>query len=96
MSTFSTKAGKWGLAWSSKERSVSKSWGLKQGFYVHPTKFMQALFLDSHAKSTKFSRTLGTGNDDQQWTPWPQGLNDVNLARKALQTDAQVRAVYGD
>ena len=57
---------------------------------------MQALFLDSHAKSTKFSRTLGTGNDDQQWTPWPQGLNDVNLARKALQTDAQVRAVYGD
>jgi len=74
---------------------ASKSWGLKQGFFVHSTKFMQALYLDSHAKSTRFSQTLGTGNDDQQWTPWPNGLNDVNLARKGLQTDPQIQAVYG-
>ena len=60
---------------------------------------MQALYFDGHAKSTKFSQTLGTNNDDQQWTWLTTPVNrydDVNLARKALQTDAQVRAVYGD
>jgi len=78
---------------------VNNSWGLTQGFFVHPTKRMQALYFDGHAKSTKFSQTLGTNNDDQQWTWLTTPINrydDVNLARKALQTDAQVREVYGD
>jgi prepilin-type N-terminal cleavage/methylation domain-containing protein len=77
-------------------KTDSKSWGLKQGFFVHPTKRMQALYFDGHAKSTKFTQTLGTGDSDQQWAFASDRLADVNLARKALQTDAQVRAVYGD
>jgi hypothetical protein len=80
-------------------KSSEKSWGLTRGFYVHPTKRMQALYMDGHAKSTKFSQTLGTNNDDQQWTWLTTPYNrydDVTEARKALQTDAQVRAVYGD
>jgi prepilin-type processing-associated H-X9-DG protein len=35
---------------------------------VHPTHRMQALFCDGHAKATRFSQTLGTGQDDQQWS----------------------------
>jgi len=78
-------------------KTSEKSWGLTKGFFVHPTKRMQALYFDGHAKSTKFSQTLGTGNDDQQWTWDPARMkNDVDVARKSLQTDAQVRAVYGD
>jgi hypothetical protein len=57
---------------------------------------MQALYFDGHAKSTKFSQTLGTSKDDQQWAWASDRLADVDLARKALQNDAQVRAVYGD
>jgi prepilin-type N-terminal cleavage/methylation domain-containing protein len=75
--------------------TASKSWGLTQGYFVHPTHRMQALYFDGHAKSTKFSQTLGTGDADQQWAFQKSSLNDVNLARKALQTDAQVQAVYG-
>jgi prepilin-type N-terminal cleavage/methylation domain-containing protein len=77
-------------------KSDSKSWGLTKGFFVHPTKRMQALYFDGHAKSTKFSQTLGTSKDDQQWAWASDRLADVDLARKALQNDAQVRAVYGD
>ena len=29
---------------------------------------MQALYCDGHAKATKFSQTLGTSQDDQQWS----------------------------
>src|ERR1043166_2491600 len=36
------------------------------GFFVHSNKRMQALYLDAHAKSTKFSQTLGTSQADQQ------------------------------
>jgi prepilin-type N-terminal cleavage/methylation domain-containing protein len=72
------------------------SWGIKSGFYLHPNKRMQALYFDTHAKSTKFSQTLGTSNDDQQWTWWPAGMADVTAGRKAIQTNAQVRAYYGD
>ena len=73
----------------------SKSWGLKQGYFVHPTKRMQALFFDGHAKSTKFSQTLGSNNDDQQWAFDKSQLPPVDLARKGLQTDPQIQAVYG-
>jgi prepilin-type N-terminal cleavage/methylation domain-containing protein/prepilin-type processing-associated H-X9-DG protein len=75
---------------------ASKSWGLTQGFFVHPTKRMQALYFDGHAKSTKFSQTLGTGDSDEQWAYTKDRLPDVNSARKAIQTDAQIKAVYGD
>jgi len=77
-------------------KTDSKSWGLTQGYFVHPTKRMQALFFDGHAKSTKFSQTLGTNDNDQQWAFAATSLPDVTAARKALQTDAQIRAVYGD
>jgi prepilin-type N-terminal cleavage/methylation domain-containing protein len=80
--------------WAATTRD--KSWGLKSGFFVHPTKRMQALYFDTHAKSTKFSQTLGSSNDDQQWTWWQGGYADVTLARKSVQSDPQVRAVYGD
>jgi prepilin-type processing-associated H-X9-DG protein len=43
-------------------------WGFPDGFYVHPTHRMQALFCDGHAKATRFSQTLGTSQDDQQWS----------------------------
>src|SRR5207247_739916 len=69
---------------------ASKSWGLKQGFYVHPTRTMQALFFDGHAKSTRFSQTVGTGDNDQNWTPDKGRLNDVNLDRKGLQHNPNI------
>jgi prepilin-type N-terminal cleavage/methylation domain-containing protein len=70
-------------------------WGLRtdHGFYVHPTKRMQALYLDGHAKSTKFSQTLGTNNDNQQWTFLQHRYADVNTARNALR-NAKVRAYF--
>jgi prepilin-type N-terminal cleavage/methylation domain-containing protein/prepilin-type processing-associated H-X9-DG protein len=77
---------------------LNNSWGLAptHGFFVHSSKRMQVLYFDGHAKSTKFSQTLGTNNDDQQWT-WLTApinrYNDVNAARKALQ-DPKVRAMY--
>jgi prepilin-type N-terminal cleavage/methylation domain-containing protein len=63
---------------------VNNGWGLTGGFYVHPTKRMQALYLDGHAKSTKFSQTLGTSDADQEWTFWPAQLAAVTQARKDL------------
>ena len=57
-------------------------------FYVHPTKWMQAVYLDGHAKSTKFSRTLGTNNDDQEWTFLEYRYRDVDNARKELRKPA--------
>ena len=45
---------------------VNTGWGLTGGFYVHPTKRMQALYLDGHAKSTRFSQALGSSDADQQ------------------------------
>jgi prepilin-type N-terminal cleavage/methylation domain-containing protein len=76
----------------------NNSWGLTptSGFFVHPTKRMQVLYMDTHAKSTKFSQTLGTNDDDQQWTFLRSPINrynDVNAARKAL-SDPKVRAMY--
>jgi prepilin-type N-terminal cleavage/methylation domain-containing protein len=64
-------------------------WGLTESnlnntFYVHPTKRMIALYLDGHAKATRFSQTLGTNNDDQEWTFLPQYYKDVDNARKEL------------
>jgi prepilin-type N-terminal cleavage/methylation domain-containing protein/prepilin-type processing-associated H-X9-DG protein len=79
--------------WALKEDS--KSWGLKQGYFVHSTRTMQALYFDGHAKATRFSQTLGTNDDDQQWAFTKDRLPDVTLARKALQTDPQIQAVYG-
>ena len=66
---------------------VNTGWGLTGGFYVHPTKRMQALYLDGHAKSTKFSQTLGSSDADQQWTWWPKALGAVTQARKDLHND---------
>jgi prepilin-type N-terminal cleavage/methylation domain-containing protein len=69
-------------------------WGLESlSFFVHPTKRMQALYLDGHAKSTKFSQTLGTNNDDQQWTFWPAHYPIVDTARKDLR-NPKFAAVY--
>jgi prepilin-type processing-associated H-X9-DG protein len=73
----------------------NKSWGLTGGFYVHPTRTMQALYFDGHAKATRFSQTLGSGDTDEQWAWTTARINDVNLARKGLQTDPQIQAVYG-
>jgi prepilin-type N-terminal cleavage/methylation domain-containing protein len=72
-----------------------KTWK-PSGFFVHPTKRMQALYFDGHAKSTKFSQTIGTSKDDQQWAWMSDRIAQVDMARKALQTDAQAREVYGD
>jgi prepilin-type N-terminal cleavage/methylation domain-containing protein len=66
-------------------------WGLGSlnfSFFVHPTKRMQALYMDGHAKSTKFSQTLGTSDDDQEWTFLPQYYQAVSDARKLLRTPA--------
>jgi prepilin-type N-terminal cleavage/methylation domain-containing protein/prepilin-type processing-associated H-X9-DG protein len=82
-------AGIWAL------QIANKSWGLTGGFFVHSTRTMQALYFDGHAKATRFSQTLGTGDNDEQWAWTKDRLTDVNLARKALQTDPQVQAVYG-
>ena len=73
---------------------VNNSWGIAGGFYLHPTKRMQALYFDGHAKSTKFSQTLGTGDSDEQWAFTKDRLADVNAARRALQNDPKVQAVY--
>ncbi len=43
-------------------------WDFPDGFYVHPTKRMQAIYCDGHAKATKFSQTLGASQDDQEWS----------------------------
>ena len=52
----------------------------------------------SKAKSTKFSQTLGTSQDDQQWSFLDKCLNanckqTIDAARKNLQ-NPQVAAVY--
>src|SRR5207253_554605 len=74
---------------------LNNSWGLTptNGFFVHSTKRMQALYMDGHAKSTKFIQTLGTNNDDQRWTFLSNRYSDVNNARKNLQ-NAKVAALY--
>jgi prepilin-type N-terminal cleavage/methylation domain-containing protein len=66
--------------------SLNQGWGMTGGFFVHPTKRMQALYMDGHAKSTKFSQTLGTNNDDQQWTFVPEAYAMVDQARKELRS----------
>lgn len=66
-------------------------WGLSslgQSFFVHPTKQMQALYLDGHARSTRFSQTLGTSDDDQQWTFLAQYRQAVSYARSVLRRPA--------
>jgi prepilin-type N-terminal cleavage/methylation domain-containing protein/prepilin-type processing-associated H-X9-DG protein len=63
---------------------ASKGWGLTRGFYLHSNKQMQALYMDGHAKATKFGHTLGTNNDDQQWTFLQHRYADVNAARAML------------
>jgi prepilin-type N-terminal cleavage/methylation domain-containing protein/prepilin-type processing-associated H-X9-DG protein len=77
---------------------LNNSWGLSKtnGFWMHSTKRMQALYFDGHAKSITFSQTLGTNDDDQQWTYLRSPINrytDVNTARKAL-SDPKIRAVF--
>jgi prepilin-type N-terminal cleavage/methylation domain-containing protein/prepilin-type processing-associated H-X9-DG protein len=67
---------------------VNNAWGLTGGFFVHPTKRMQALYFDGHAKSTKFSQTLGTNENDQEWTFLPAQLAAVTQARKDLHNAA--------
>jgi prepilin-type N-terminal cleavage/methylation domain-containing protein/prepilin-type processing-associated H-X9-DG protein len=61
-------------------------------FFVHKNKQMQALFFDGHAKTTRFSQTLGTSNDDQQWTWLPDRMADVTAARKLLARDPKMQA----
>jgi len=53
---------------------------------------MQALFFDGHAKSTRFSQTLGTSDDDQQWAWTKDRLADVTSARKLLAKSAAMQA----
>jgi prepilin-type N-terminal cleavage/methylation domain-containing protein/prepilin-type processing-associated H-X9-DG protein len=67
-------------------------WGFDQtgpgpggSFFVHSNKQMQALYFDGHAKTTRFSKTLGTSAADQEWT-WIPGerTTQVDAARKLL------------
>jgi prepilin-type N-terminal cleavage/methylation domain-containing protein/prepilin-type processing-associated H-X9-DG protein len=73
-------------------------WGFPDGFYVHPTHRMQALFCDGHAKATRFSQTLGTSQDDQQWSFLTNcdGGNckkTIDNARKLLQNPKTLAAM---
>jgi prepilin-type N-terminal cleavage/methylation domain-containing protein/prepilin-type processing-associated H-X9-DG protein len=61
-------------------------------FFVHSNHQMQALFFDGHAKTTRFSQTLGTSDDDQQWTWLKDSLAAVTTARKLLASNAGLRA----
>jgi prepilin-type N-terminal cleavage/methylation domain-containing protein/prepilin-type processing-associated H-X9-DG protein len=63
-----------------------------KSFFVHPNKQMQALYFDGHAKTTRFSQTLGTSDDDQQWTWLQSRIGDVRTARKLLATSATMQA----
>jgi prepilin-type N-terminal cleavage/methylation domain-containing protein/prepilin-type processing-associated H-X9-DG protein len=74
---------------------VNSSWGITGGFFIHPTKRMQVLYFDGHAKSTKFTQTLGTDDTNQQWAWLKDRMLDVKTARKALQ-NPKVWAKYGD
>ena len=62
-------------------------------FFVHSNKQMQALFFDGHAKSTRFSQTLGTSDDDQQWAWTKDRLGAVTDARKLLAKSAKLQAI---
>jgi prepilin-type N-terminal cleavage/methylation domain-containing protein/prepilin-type processing-associated H-X9-DG protein len=72
---------------------VNNSWGIKGGFFVHPTRHMQVLYFDGHAKAITFSQTLGTNNDDQQWAFQQSQYAAVNAARTALR-DPTVAVYY--
>jgi prepilin-type N-terminal cleavage/methylation domain-containing protein/prepilin-type processing-associated H-X9-DG protein len=61
-------------------------------FFVHKNKQMQALFFDGHAKTTRFSQTLGTSDEDQQWTWMKDRMADVTAARRLLARDAKMQA----
>jgi prepilin-type N-terminal cleavage/methylation domain-containing protein len=65
-------------------------WGLTgaptASYYVHANHRMTTLYLDGHAKATRFSQTLGTNNDDQEWTFFPVEYPAVTQARKDLRT----------
>ena len=65
-------------------------WGLTSAptgsYYVHANHRMTTLYLDGHAKATRFSQTLGTNDDDQEWTFFPVGYPAVTQARKDLRT----------
>jgi prepilin-type N-terminal cleavage/methylation domain-containing protein len=68
-------------------------WGFPDGFFTHATKQMQALYFDGHAKSTRFSQTLGTNKDDQQWAWITDRIAQVAEARRKL-ADPKVRARF--
>ena len=65
-------------------------WGLTAAptgsYYLHANHRMTTLSLDGHAKATRFSQTLGTNDDDQEWTFFPVEYPAVTQARKDLRT----------
>jgi prepilin-type N-terminal cleavage/methylation domain-containing protein len=67
-------------------------WGFPTEFFLHSTKRMQAIYFDGHAKSTKFSQTIGTNKDDQQWAWIPDRIAQVDEARAKLR-DPKVSAM---
>jgi prepilin-type N-terminal cleavage/methylation domain-containing protein/prepilin-type processing-associated H-X9-DG protein len=60
-------------------------------FFVHSNHQMQAMFFDGHAKTTRFSQTLGSSDADQQWTWIQANLAAVTTARAQMKT-AKMRA----
>jgi prepilin-type N-terminal cleavage/methylation domain-containing protein/prepilin-type processing-associated H-X9-DG protein len=75
-------------------QTVSIGWGLTAGFFMHPTRFMQVLYLDGHAKSIKFRSTMGKNNDDQQWSFLDWRYPDIDKARNDLNANPKIAAVY--
>jgi prepilin-type N-terminal cleavage/methylation domain-containing protein/prepilin-type processing-associated H-X9-DG protein len=57
-------------------------------FFVHKNHQMQALFFDGHAKTTRFSQTLGTSDADQQWTWIQANMAAVTTARNQSRSAA--------
>ena len=68
------------------------AWENGVSFFVHSNHQMQALFFDGHAKTTRFSQTLGTSDADQQWTWLSGSLAAVTTARKLLARDPKMQA----
>jgi len=75
--------GIWGMA-DAGENGLS--------FFVHSNHQMQASFFDGHAKTTRFSQTLGTSDADQQWAWTKVDMDKVTAARKLLASNASLRA----
>jgi prepilin-type N-terminal cleavage/methylation domain-containing protein/prepilin-type processing-associated H-X9-DG protein len=61
-------------------------------FFVHSNHQMQAMFFDGHAKTTRFSQTLGTSDADQQWAWTAVDMAKVTTARNLLRSSASLRA----